>query len=176
LVVWGLAITTVVMAIALVTDVKSRKIPNWLSMSGIAAGCIVSAMAEGASGFGRSFGGLAAGFAIMLALYSCRVVGAGDVKLFAAIGALSGAAFVVSVTVYAIVYAGVIGIVLLLLRRQLVRRVIAAGLAAIGLLAFRDVAGFRLYVRSDLLTFPFMLAAVPAFATAAWQWLKPTFA
>lgn len=170
----GSAILTAVVAVALVTDMKSRRIPNWLSLSGAAAGCAVSALADGASGCSRSFGGLAIGFAVMLALYACRVVGAGDVKLFAAVGALSGAAFVLSVAVYAIVYAGMIGVIMLLLQRQFVSRTIAAGLALIGLLAYRDVAGFRLYARSELLTFPFMLAVAPAYATAAWQRLLPS--
>lgn len=161
-------LTAALLALATYTDLSSRKIPNWLTLGGVAAGLALHAVASGSfAGLLGSAAGLAAGFCLMLPPYALRAVGAGDVKLFAAIGALTGATYVASAAVYAIVCAGAIGIAIMLARKQFVRRAVAAGFALFGLLALKDVAGFKAYRAGDLLTFPFMLAVVPACALAA---------
>src|SRR5438067_2208881 len=85
---------------AAVYDARYRKIPNWLTVTGVLVGLSLNAFQYGAVGsqvirpswFGLLFGlkGLAMGFFIYLFLYVLRAMGAGDVKLMAAVGSMVG--------------------------------------------------------------------------------------
>ncbi len=84
-----IAVAALVLAAA-VTDYRSRRIPNWLTLSGFCAGLLLHGMSGGLAGAGTSLLGAALAFAIYLVLYALRAMGAGDVKLMAALGALVG--------------------------------------------------------------------------------------
>lgn len=76
---------------AAVYDVRSRRIPNWISMSGVLLGLALNAfLYQGWPGLRLSLQGLAIGFGVYFALYMLRAMGAGDVKLMAAVGAIVG--------------------------------------------------------------------------------------
>jgi prepilin peptidase CpaA len=94
------------LATAVVIDVRSRKIPNWLT-AGIAS-----------AGFGIAFGGgvvtpaqaalgLLAGLLLMMPGHLIGATGAGDVKLMAAIGAVVGPGLVLRAFLYTAVAGGV---------------------------------------------------------------------
>lgn len=77
---------------ALVTDVRTLKIPNWLTVSAFAAGLVFhAATQEGWNRLTFALGGFAVGFGIMLLLWLIGGSGAGDVKLMGALGAWIGA-------------------------------------------------------------------------------------
>lgn len=91
------------LALAVWHDVKSRRIPNALVASGIAAGLLlqwllpsgfgfVNSWVPGALGVLAGLEGLALGFASLFPLYLLRATGAGDVKLMAMVGAFAGPA------------------------------------------------------------------------------------
>lgn len=82
--------TVVVLAVATITDLRSRRIPNWLVLPFLAAGPVVAAWLHGWQGLGRSFEGFALGALIFGVLFAMGGMGMGDVKLFAAIGAWVG--------------------------------------------------------------------------------------
>lgn len=71
-------------------DVRSRRVPNGISLTTAAAG--VALAAAGATGvtFGASLLGFVVGLALMLPGHLLGATGAGDVKLFAAAGAVMG--------------------------------------------------------------------------------------
>jgi prepilin peptidase CpaA len=81
---------------AAIYDIRFRRIPNWLNVSGVVAGVLLNAlMFEWLSG--RPVGGLLfslKGFGLAFGLnflfYLLRFTGAGDVKLMAAVGTLVG--------------------------------------------------------------------------------------
>jgi prepilin peptidase CpaA len=83
-------LAAVLVLVAGATDLHSRRIPNWLNLAGIAAGFAANWSAAGASGLWTSFSGLLLGFGVYFALYALRAMGAGDVKLMAALGAIVG--------------------------------------------------------------------------------------
>src|SRR3954452_8858470 len=82
--------TLLVVLIATFTDVRSRRIPNWLVVPFLVAGPIVSAVTHGGSGLGQSFSGLLLASLILGVLYFLGGMGMGDVKLCAAIGGWIG--------------------------------------------------------------------------------------
>lgn len=77
------------LAIAVVTDVRTRRIPNWLTGALAVAG-LGLAFADGGLTPGQAALGLLAGLLLMLPAHIIGATGAGDVKLMAAIGTLVG--------------------------------------------------------------------------------------
>jgi prepilin peptidase CpaA len=79
-----------VLAVATFTDLRSRRIPNWLVLPFLPAGIAVSAWLHGWHGVGQSLAGFALGAAIFGLLFCLGGMGMGDVKLCAAVGAWIG--------------------------------------------------------------------------------------
>ena len=76
---------------AAVYDVRYRRIPNWLSVSGVLIGLALNTfLYQGWPGLRLSLLGLAVAFGVYFLLYALRAMGAGDVKLMAAVGAIMG--------------------------------------------------------------------------------------
>jgi len=82
--------TLVVLLIASIIDVRSRRIPNWLVAPFLLAGFAVSLSGFGAIGFVQSLSGFALAVAVAGVLCWLRGMGMGDLKLCAAIGAWIG--------------------------------------------------------------------------------------
>lgn len=93
-----LAILLVFTASAAVFDWRTKRLPNWLTVSMAVAGLLfhiaVGAVKSGASGAGYealiSFGGFAIGFGLLFLLWLVGSSGGGDVKYTAALGAWLG--------------------------------------------------------------------------------------
>ena len=82
--------TVIALAIATFTDLRSRRIPNWLVFPFMAAGFGVQAWLHGWHGVAQSLEGFALGGVIFGVLAAMGGMGMGDVKLLAAIGAWIG--------------------------------------------------------------------------------------
>lgn len=76
--------------IACVTDIRSQRIPNWLTCSSVVAAMVYHGGAEGLPGLMPGIEGLALGIAFLLPFYMAGGMGAGDVKLMAAVSAWAG--------------------------------------------------------------------------------------
>jgi prepilin peptidase CpaA len=79
--------TLIVVAVATFTDLRSRRIPNWLVLPFLVIGIAVSAWFYGWGGVGHSLAGIALGGFLFGVLSLMGGMGMGDVKLCAAIGA-----------------------------------------------------------------------------------------
>ena len=100
-------------------DVKSRRIPNFITGPAILAGLLLHLYVDGWHGLLSSFAaGLLAGF-IFLVFYLAGGMGAGDVKLIAAAGCLAGLPNIGSVLILTSLAGGAMGIVVALLRGRL---------------------------------------------------------
>jgi prepilin peptidase CpaA len=82
--------TLIVVAVATFTDLRSRRIPNWLVLPFLVAGLVVSGWTHGWHGVLQSLEGLAVGALFFGILCWMGGMGMGDVKLCAAIGAWIG--------------------------------------------------------------------------------------
>jgi prepilin peptidase CpaA len=72
------------------TDLRARRIPNWLNLSGLILGFGLNIYATQGQGLKLALTGLGLSLLIYVPLYLIRAMGAGDVKFMAAIGALAG--------------------------------------------------------------------------------------
>jgi prepilin peptidase CpaA len=76
--------------IAAIFDVQQRRIPNRLTYPGIALGLVLRGLLFGWKGLAGAVTGCLIAGGVMLLFYAVRAMGAGDVKLMAAIGSLVG--------------------------------------------------------------------------------------
>ncbi|MBQ8412773.1 MAG: prepilin peptidase [Lachnospiraceae bacterium] len=72
---------------AIYRDMVTYKIPNYLCLLGCIAGFIYSWFSYGLEGILHSILGMALPVGILLLFFAAGVIGAGDVKLFSALGA-----------------------------------------------------------------------------------------
>jgi prepilin peptidase CpaA len=75
---------------AAIFDLRHRRIPNWLTYSGIVLGMGLRSYFYGWRGLGSSLTGLAVTGGVFFVLYMLHAMGAGDIKLLAAVGAFAG--------------------------------------------------------------------------------------
>ncbi|MGB7926050.1 MAG: prepilin peptidase [Pyrinomonadaceae bacterium] len=86
-------------------DVRYRRIPNPFVLATLAVGIFTNVIYGGLSGALASLGGCALAFFLMFMLHVFGAMGAGDVKLFAAIGSVMGASLVLP-TFFVVVLTG----------------------------------------------------------------------
>jgi len=111
---------------ACVTDLRSARIPNVLTFGAIASALLFHLLAPLGAGAAFVVAGLAAGFLVFFPFFALGAMGAGDVKLMAALGAWIGWAPTVQVAVYGAVAGGVLAVAIALWRgylRQALRNI-----------------------------------------------------
>lgn len=152
---------------AFITDIRTMRIPNLLTLSAIISGLFVHLLMDGLQGWLMSMGGLLAGFGLMFVLYLAGAVGAGDVKIFGGIGAWTGVLFTLQAMVYSIIIAGVIGLLILIWRKSFFQRIrkmyfIGRMIPSTLLMNLSSLQHSDNPVKGGL-RFPFMIAVLPGF-------------
>lgn len=94
---------------AAVSDVRERRIPNVLTFGAAAAAVIFGLVTAGMNGLGVSAAGWLVGVALFFPFFALGGMGAGDVKLLAALGAWVGPADVVWLALFTAMAGGVVG-------------------------------------------------------------------
>lgn len=92
-------------------DVRYRRIPNSFVLATLVGGLAVNTIFGGLQGLYASLGGCALAFIMMFMLHVFGAMGAGDVKLFAAIGAVTGAHMVLTTFLIVVLTGGVLAVV-----------------------------------------------------------------
>jgi prepilin peptidase CpaA len=93
-----LFMTAVAVAVAAaVSDVSSHRIPNWLTYPALVGAFALRFASQGWSGLRSALVGMLIAGGLFLVLYVIRAMGAGDVKLMAAVGALAGSQYAVGI-------------------------------------------------------------------------------
>jgi prepilin peptidase CpaA len=91
-------------------DLLAHRIPNRLTGSLLCLGCLLQFAFGGWSALGQAALGALVGLGILLPLYLLRAMGAGDVKLLAAIGALLGPHWALVAGIEALLAGGVLAV------------------------------------------------------------------
>lgn len=110
---------------AVVTDIRSRTIPNVLVASGISSGLLVAIFFPHAMGWLSAVAGLIVGFAVFLPMYALHAMGAGDVKLMAMVGTFLGPVATLEAVLWVLIAGGLLAL-LFAARRGIVRRTLAS--------------------------------------------------
>lgn len=92
-------------------DVRYRRIPNPFVIATFTAGVAMNTIFGGLQGTYTSFAGCGLAFLLMFMLHIFGAMGAGDVKLFAAIGAVTGAHLVLPTFLIVVLTGGLLAIV-----------------------------------------------------------------
>lgn len=102
---------------AVITDLRSRRIPNLLVIAGVVAAFTVHAAARIAGtdslagpAWWSPLAGLGVGLAMLLPLHLMRGCGAGDVKLMAMVGAFVGAQTALAAVLYTLLAGGALSV------------------------------------------------------------------
>ncbi len=101
--------------IALYFDARYHRIPNGLNVTGMLAGFTLQAVNEDTK---KAIFGFLIGFISSFMLYVFQAIGAGDVKCFAAIGALTSWIFALEALIFSVCFAGLIALILRFLMRS----------------------------------------------------------
>lgn len=107
--------------IAAAIDLRTRRVPNPLTASLTASGLVFAAAGISGLSVSASLLGCVLGLALMLPGHLFGATGAGDVKLFAAAGALIGPAPIVTAFFYTALAGGLLALVVAVRRRRLQR-------------------------------------------------------
>lgn len=100
------------------TDWRSRRIPNWLTLPGLAVGVAINSYAHGWQGTKISLEGAALALILLLPVVMLRGLGAGDWKLMGAVGAFAGPTLFVVILTASVLVAGAMAIVQMIRARR----------------------------------------------------------
>ena len=116
---WIPAVLTAICAGVL--DWRYRRIPNWLTVSGLVAGIGVNTALFGLAGMKAALLGAALGLGLLRPFVLLRSLGAGDWKLAGALGACLGPRQLVEVLMGTVLVAGVMALVVVIWKRRLMQ-------------------------------------------------------
>lgn len=108
------------------TDLRSRRIPNWLTVPGLLIGMAANVALGGWTGLKVSLMGAGLGLVLLLPFVLLRSLGAGDWKLAGALGAFTGPSRLIDLLLGSVFVAGVMALALVIYKgrvRQTMRNI-----------------------------------------------------
>jgi prepilin peptidase CpaA len=113
-------------------DIRSYRINNATVAAGVAAGLVLSFVTGGLSSLAVSIMAAIIPAVLLIVLFALRMLGAGDIKLFCAVGAIAGVAFILPAMAFSFLAGGIAALFIMLVRGNIKQRLrhIAAYLKA----------------------------------------------
>ena len=126
-------------------DWRTRRIPNWLTVSGALGGLSVNAILQGRHGAIMSLEGAGLALGLVLPLVLLRGLGAGDWKLMGAMGAVMGWQEMLSVLLVAVLISAVTAVFQMVAAKRVKETLwnvmtLAMGFATFGLRANPEIS------------------------------------
>jgi prepilin peptidase CpaA len=113
-------LVAIVVLVAAVWDLRTRRVPNWLTFSGVILAIALNTFLGELPGLWFSLKGLGVAFGVYFLLYLLRAMGAGDVKLMAFLGAAVGwSIWLLGILPATAILGGVVGLLLVLTKGRL---------------------------------------------------------
>ncbi|HVI11144.1 MAG TPA: A24 family peptidase [Candidatus Binatia bacterium] len=113
-----LGLATALALIAGLTDWRSRRIPNWLTVPAFVIGVVVNTMAGGWPGLKSSLLGAGLALGILLPFVFMRSLGGGDWKMAGAMGAIVGLREIPGLLIGSVFVAGIMALALVIYKRR----------------------------------------------------------
>jgi prepilin peptidase CpaA len=140
------------------TDLRSRRIPNWLTVPGLVIGVAANSALGGWSGLKSSLLGAGVGLLILLPFVLVRSLGAGDWKLVGALGAFTGPGALLDMLLGSVLVAGVMAMALVIYKGRTLETLRNIGHILISLVTFQ-LPGSRVSLDNpDALKVPYGVA------------------
>jgi prepilin peptidase CpaA len=105
-----LALVSTTLVVVCYFDIRYRRIPNKLVFLVLLSGIGLNYLSHSEAGVMASLLGMLMGFGLMLVLHLVGALGAGDVKLFAAVGAMLGLPLVMPTFVIVVLTGGTLAV------------------------------------------------------------------
>lgn len=112
------------LAAAVIFDLKKRKVPNFLIVAGLILGMICQLYTSGIQGLGVFVGNVVFPILILYLLFLIRALGAADIKLFSMIGGCTGFSFLIQCIIISFIIGAVFSLLQMLRNRNLYFRLI----------------------------------------------------
>jgi prepilin peptidase CpaA len=106
-------ILLLILVTAIASDLRWRTIPNWLTTPAVLLGLGFHTVMNQFAGFVYSLEGAAVGLGLFIIFYVCGWMGAGDVKLFAAVGSFLGPVQTISAAISIALVGGLLAFLVL---------------------------------------------------------------
>ena len=104
---------------AAVVDLRTRRVPNALTLAIASAGLALAASGAGRVGLAAAGGGCLVGLLVMLPGHLLGKTGGGDVKLLGAFGTLLGPAGILAAFLFTAIAGGVLALIVVVHRRRI---------------------------------------------------------
>jgi len=124
-------------------DVRYRRIPNKLVFATLIAGLSLNLLFQGWQGLLASLGGMVIAFGVMFMLHTFGTMGAGDVKLCAAVGAIVGSSSVLQTLLIVALMGGVLALAKMIYARRTIHTMMGVVQFFYGLLPGQTVPRFE---------------------------------
>ena len=145
-----------------VNDWRTRRIPNWLTVSGLLLGIAGNTVLHGWPGVRDALLGAGLGLLLLLPFVLLKSLGAGDWKLAGALGAFLGPQRLIAVLFAAILVAGVMALALIVWKRRVGRTLRNIGHLLAAVLSFHLPGPELSLDNPDALKIPFGVAVAIA--------------
>ncbi len=129
----------IILTLAAYIDWKDHRVPNWLTYTAWICGILYQTITNGFDGFTFALLGSAVGLATLIVPYALKGMGAGDVKLMAAVGAWVGYIATLQAFLWIALVGGVMGLISIVRSGQFKKRMRTIGRAGTNLFAFHDL-------------------------------------
>jgi prepilin peptidase CpaA len=170
------AISVFCVSIAAIADIRTHKIPNWLTFPTMGLGLVLNGASSGMSGLLLSLEGLGLGFGLLFVVYVLGGMGAGDVKLLSAVGAIVGPRLVFYAFIWTALVGGLMAMALIVSRKTVKRTFHNLKMLILGWILGVSNREANLTIRNQsLITLPYGVAIAIGTTLAVWLQRIPTW-
>jgi prepilin peptidase CpaA len=149
-----------------VTDLRTRRIPNRLTVTAMAAGLLLGIGAQAWGGLWQASSGVVIAFALLVLPFALGLVGAGDVKFLMAFGAFLGPLRTVEAFLWATAAGGLLAVAVLGVTHRGRARVLTSWIQFKNFIYTRDPSVLKPATHSDTIAVPYGLALALGAVTA----------
>jgi Flp pilus assembly protein, protease CpaA len=103
---------------AIISDIRTYKIKNAIVIFFITAGLATNLITAGVHGLSVSIAATVLPVPILFVLFALKMLGAGDIKLFCAIGSIIGIPFILHSMAYSFLCGGVMALIIMLVNKN----------------------------------------------------------